>query len=113
MHGVSNVGFPVRLGVVASSSLQHTADIFDNAGCVVVQLGASREYRCERTAAKINGHPDYAGAPAIGCDPVSGFYLTPHICGMALLAGVALLVAFLILINVLLLCPSDRVAAAA
>ena len=78
-------------------------------GCVV-QLGANNA-DCEATAAKINGHPDYAGAPTIGCDLVSGFYLTPHICGMALLAGVALLVAFLILINVLLLCPSDRVAA--
>ena len=73
---------------VASSSLQHTADIFDNAGCVV-QLYADGA-RCEAAAAKINGHPDYAGAPTIGC--VSDCYLTPHLYGRAVLAGVALFV---------------------
>lgn len=76
---------------VASSSLQHTADIFDDAGCVV-QLASSRG-RCETTAAKINGHADYAGAPTIGCNPVSDCHLTPHIYGGAALAGAVLLVA--------------------
>ena len=74
---------------VASPSLQHTADIFDNAGCVV-QLYANSESGCKAAAAKINGHPDYAGAPTIGC--VSDCYLTPHLYGRAVLAGVALLV---------------------
>ena len=60
---------------VALPSLQHTADIFDTAGCVV-QLYADSKDRCEATAAKINGHPDYAGAPTIGCYTVSGCHLT-------------------------------------
>ena len=59
---------------VASSSLQHTADIFDNAGCV--QLWANNKDRCEATAAKINGHADYDGAPTIGCSDVSDCHLT-------------------------------------
>ena len=76
----------------ASSSLQLAADIFDNAGCVM-QLGSSRKADCEANAAKINGHADYAGAPTIGCDYVSGCHLTPHLYGRAVLAGAALLVA--------------------
>ena len=101
---------------VALPSLQHTADIFDTAGCVV-QLYADSKDRCEATAAKINGHPDYAGAPTIGCRAVSCCHLTPHICGRAVLAGVALLVApseanivAPSFIDVLLFCPADRVA---
>ena len=81
---------------VASSSLQHTADIFDNAGCVVQHYAirnSNGESRCEATAAKINGHPDYKDAPTIGCDYVSDCHLNPHLHGRAVLAGAVLLVA--------------------
>ena len=77
---------------VALSSLQHTADIFDNAGCVV-QLASAGIARCEASAAKINDHPDYVGAPTIGCGNVSDCYLTPHLYGRAVLAGAVLLFA--------------------
>eukprot|EP00729_Bicosta_minor_P006277 gene6277-2743_t len=67
----SNYALPcalvVRCGarsIVPLAAYWHTADIFDNAGCVV-QLQSNSRDRCEATAAKINGHPDYKGAPTI------------------------------------------------
>ena len=84
-----------------------------------MQLASYSMDRCEATAAKINGHPDYKDAPTIGCYPVSGCHLTPHLCGRAVLAGAVLLVApseanmIALILNddVLLVCPAGRVAA--
>lgn len=57
-----------------------------------MQLYATSPSRCEATAAKINGHADYAGAPTIGCKEASACHVTP-LYERAVLAGAALLVA--------------------
>ena len=62
----------------------------------VVQLVANSNADCEATAAKINGHDDYAGAPTIGCDDVSDATKLPHLYGRAVLAGAVLLVALFV-----------------
>ena len=71
MHGVFNAGVAVRLGGRCVARIivflaSYTADIFDNAWCVV-QLGANSKGRCEATVNVINTHADYDGAPTIGC----------------------------------------------